>query len=85
MQSSTPAGWVVAFSDTKEKTIYLVEEGDDAPIEDHIELHVVPFRRDGDLMVFGSHEFTSQCICRPRVECTERGQKIIIHEDRKPN
>lgn len=84
-RSDTSSGWCVAFNDTKEKKIFLVEEGDEWPIELHIERHVVPYVQSGDEMLFGVHDFTRQCVCRPRIEHSEWGGVVIIHWNRKPN
>lgn len=82
---TTIDGWVVAFKDTEAGQVWLIEESDDPPEGKNIERHVVPFRNEGQFMVFGNHDFTRECVCRPRIEMTEWRQAVVIHEDRKPN
>lgn len=78
--------WAIALKDTVNGQIRLVEEDNLGGLCDlkRFERHIVPFTEVGDEMRFGVHDFTRNCICRPRID-VEDGYEMIVHEDRKPN
>ena len=79
--------WATAIKDTHTGKVRLMLEEDRGTKMDldRFERHVVPCQQEGREVVFGVHNFTRGCQCRPRIELDNYGYEVVIHEDRKPN
>lgn len=79
--------WATAIKDTETGKVRLMLEEDRGTEMDldRFERHVVPFTQEGKYWVFGIHNFTPYCQCRPRIEMDDHGYEVVIHADGNPN
>lgn len=77
--------WATIIRDIETGKVTLVL-ADPQPVDvNRYERHGVPCYESGDEILFGVHDFTRNCICRPKIAEDEHGDEIIVHQERKPN
>ena len=79
--------WCLAIREVETGRIRLLEHEENISADDpkYADLHVVPFTEKDDEMLFGMHDFTRECVCRPRIEVEPGERPMVIHEERLPN